>query len=77
MSIAASSHALARGGHADSDGLIARIKAEYQEMPGLSLTRTQAQRLWQMDETTCRTLLLRLVASGFLRVTPKGHYTRS
>lgn len=46
-------------------------------MPGLSLTRTQAQRLWQLDETTCRTLLSRLVASGFLQLTVKGHYTRS
>ncbi len=77
MSIAASSHAFVRIGHADSDGLIARIKAEYQEMPGLSLTRTQAQRLWHLDETTCHTVLARLVASGFLRLTVKGIYTRS
>jgi hypothetical protein len=61
---------------ADPDGLIARIKAEYREMPGLSLTPTQAQRLWHLDEHTCRTVLSRLVATGFLQLTAKGHYTR-
>jgi hypothetical protein len=76
MSTAASSRIAARTGHHDTDGLIARIKAEYREMPGLSLTRTQAQRLWQLDEGTCRTLLSRLVATGFLQLTAKGHYTR-
>ena len=45
-------------------------------MPGLSLTHLQAQRLWHLDETTCRTILSRLVASGFLRLTAKGHYAR-
>jgi hypothetical protein len=67
-------------GHAhahDPDGLITRIKAEYHEMPGLSLTHVQAQRLWHLDEGTCRNILARLVSSGFLRLTPKGHYTRS
>jgi len=46
-------------------------------MPGLSLTHVQAQRLWQLDEGTCRSVLARLVAAGFLQVTSKGHYTRS
>jgi hypothetical protein len=63
--------------HVDPDGLILRIKSEYREMPGLSLTHTQAQRLWHLDEGTCRTILARLVSSGFLRLTPKGHYTRT
>lgn len=77
MSTAASSQVIARVGHlADPEGLIARIQAEYHEMPGLSLTRTQAQRLWHLDEHTCRTVLTRLVATGFLYVTAKGHYTR-
>jgi hypothetical protein len=77
MSTAATSRSIARAGHvADPEGLIARIQAEYREMPGLSLTRTQAQRLWQLDEHTCRTVLTRLVATGFLQLTAKGHYTR-
>jgi hypothetical protein len=81
MSTAATPRSLIRtghghAGHSDAEGLIARIKAEYREMPGLSLTHVQAQRLWQLDEGTCRSLLARLVSSGYLRVTPKGHYTR-
>lgn len=76
MSTAATARMTIVRSHADAEGLMARIKAEYREMPGLSLTRTQAQRLWQIDETTCRTLLSRLVAVGFLQLTAKGHYTR-
>jgi hypothetical protein len=70
------SPSIVRNGHADADALVARVKAEYREMPGLSLTNSQAQRLWQLDEATCRAILTRLVASGFLLITPKGHYTR-
>ena len=75
MSTATPTRLVARVGH-DPEALIARIKSEYAEMPGLSLTRTQAQRLWHLDEGTCRTVLTRLVATGFLQVTAKGHYTR-
>jgi hypothetical protein len=76
MSNAASSRTAVRARLLDPDGLIARIKAEYREMPGLSLTRVQAQRLWHLDEHTCRNVLARLVATGFLQITAKGHYTR-
>jgi hypothetical protein len=75
MSTAAPTRMVAWAG-SDPDGLITRIKAEYREMPGLSLTRTQAQRLWQLDESTCRAILGRLVATGFLQLTAKGHYAR-
>jgi hypothetical protein len=61
---------------ADAEALLARVQAEFREMPGLSLTKSQAQRLWQLDEPTCRVILSQLVATGFLRVTAKGHYTR-
>jgi hypothetical protein len=87
MSTAATPRSLIRTGHGahsahpshghDPEGLIIRIKAEYREMPGLSLTHVQAQRLWHLDEGTCRNILAQLVSSGFLRLTPKGHYTRS
>jgi hypothetical protein len=77
MSTAATALArIVRSTHSEAEGLIARIKAEYREMPGLSLTRTQAQKLWQLDESTCRTILSGLVEAGFLQVTAKGHYTR-
>ena len=33
--------------------LLRRAWAEFKELPGLGLTRTQAQRLWGVDEDTC------------------------
>jgi hypothetical protein len=50
------------------------IKGEYKEMPGLQLTKPQAQRLWGLDASTCDVLLETLRAAGFLRVTPRGCY---
>jgi hypothetical protein len=35
--------------------LARRIEAEYGEMPGLSVTLRQAQRLWAVDRHTCQT----------------------
>ena len=57
--------------------IIQRVRGEYLEMPGLSLTEQQAQRLWQIDADACRTLFASLVESGFLRQTPRGGYVRS
>ena len=48
-------------------GLIARIRGEFREMPGLSLTIDQACRLWGCDAVTCRHVIDMLVASGQLR----------
>ena len=48
------------------DTLAARIRGEYQEMPGLRLTLPQACRLWQLDRVMCETILAALVAEGFL-----------
>jgi hypothetical protein len=50
------------------------IQTEYLEMPGLSLTRAQAQRLWGLDEPMCQDLLDALVAARFLRQTPRRTY---
>jgi hypothetical protein len=47
--------------------LIARIRGEFREMPGLSLTIDQARRLWGCDAVTCRHVIDMLVASGQLR----------
>lgn len=47
------------------------------EMPGLSLTERQAQRLWQIDPDACRVLFAELVETGFLRCTPRGGYIRA
>ena len=56
------------------DALVARIRGEYREMPGLRLTFVQACRLWQMDAPTCQTLLEQLVREAFLCRTEKGFY---
>ena len=56
--------------------LMRRIWAEFMEMPGLGLTRSQAQRLWGMDEPTCAELLENLVGLEFLTCGPDGRYRR-
>ena len=55
----------------------ARIRAEYLEMPGLSLTSLQAQRFWGLDAEACCRLLDTLIQSGFLRRTTQGAYVRT
>ena len=56
--------------------LTQRIRAEYIEMPGLSLTFWQAMRLWNLDERVCRAALDVLVQSGFLTQTRHGAFRR-
>ncbi len=46
----------------------ARIRAEYDEMPGLNLTLPQASRLFDCDATTCTRALMQLIAKGVLSV---------
>jgi hypothetical protein len=50
------------------------VQAEYLEMPGLELTKPQAQRLWGLEEQTCDALLDELVESHFLRRTERNGY---
>lgn len=57
--------------------LVARIRSEYREMPSLSLTVAQAQRLWGLDEQTCRSVLKSLECEGFLKRAADGSYRRA
>jgi hypothetical protein len=57
-----------------SESLIARIRGEYREMPGLHLTFRQACRLWQLDAAECEGMLESLVAEGFLVRTAGGAF---
>ena len=50
------------------------IKAEYLEIPGLHLTKSQVQRLWSLDIATCEMLLEALEAAKFLRRTHINAY---
>ena len=51
------------------------VRAEFLEMPGLRLTASQAQRLWDLDAANCRAVLSQLVAIGFLSEA-EGRYIR-
>ena len=44
-----------------------RVLAEFDEMPGLSLTPRQAARLFGLDHDICRTILDSLVDLAYLR----------
>jgi DNA-binding response OmpR family regulator len=50
----------------ETSSSLQRAKADYHDMPGLSLTEAQARRLWGMDDLTCRRVLDALVADGYL-----------
>jgi hypothetical protein len=52
------------------------IRAEYQEVPGLHLTKPQVQRLWGLDAATCDALLSALEDVKFLRKTQNNGYVR-
>ena len=43
-----------------------RVRAEYQEMPGLSLTLSQAARLFNLEPARCARVLDTLVMDGAL-----------
>lgn len=53
--------------------LVGLIRAEYNEMPGLCLTRAQAQRLWLLEADVCDNVLRAMVDAGFLRLTSGGY----
>jgi hypothetical protein len=56
--------------------LLLRIEGEYREMPGLSLTMSQAERLWGLDRRTCRVALTKLIERRVLRRASNGTYVR-
>lgn len=51
----------------DLQAVVDRVRGEFNEMPGLRLTPTQAARLWGLEPRTCAEVLERLVATSFLR----------
>jgi hypothetical protein len=55
--------------------LLTRIRAEYLEMPGLRLTREQAQWLYRVEPMLCQRVLDVLVDVKFLCVKPNGALT--
>jgi hypothetical protein len=53
------------------------IRAEYLEIPGLRLTKLQAQRLWGLDAVTAGALLSALIDVKFLRRAHRDAYVRA
>jgi hypothetical protein len=58
----------------ESEALLARIRGEFREMPGLRLTPVQARRLWGLDAEQCQTLMDALVEVNFLKRMPDGSF---
>jgi hypothetical protein len=52
------------------------IRLEYHELPALSLTFWQAQRLWNLSDELCERALQSLVREKFLTMTPSGRFVR-
>jgi hypothetical protein len=50
----------------DLHALQTRVSAEFREMPGLTLTRPQAMRLFSLDAARCERVLGALVEEGVL-----------
>jgi hypothetical protein len=50
-----------------------RIQKEFQELPGLHLTRWQAARLWSLEFAECDVLMKSLLSARILRETPHGY----
>jgi hypothetical protein len=47
--------------------LLARIRREFQDHPGIAITLPQARRLWSLDERTGAAAFEALIAEGFLQ----------
>ena len=54
-----------------------RVRGEFREMPGLTLTLAQAVKLWSLDVATCSDVLYCLVADGFLCRRADGAFCRA
>jgi hypothetical protein len=61
----------------DIEAAASRVRAEFDEMPGLALTVPQASRLFGLDRDVCGHAIDRLVGAAFLRRTRTGAVTRS
>jgi hypothetical protein len=57
--------------------LLQRVRDEYREMPGLTLTKPQAMRLFGVAPSVCAAVLRALVMEDFLSRTGDGLFVRS
>jgi hypothetical protein len=57
--------------------LLQRVRAEFNEMPGLRLTPAQAARLLGLDASSCQRVINALVGAAFLKQAADGSVMRS
>lgn len=53
------------------------VQAEYAEMPGLRLSKRQAQKLWNLDARSADVIFTALETSNFLKRMPNDLYIRA
>ena len=53
------------------------IQCEFAEMPGLHLSKRQAQRLWNLDRRSAEVIFDALESSHFLKRTANDMYVRA
>jgi hypothetical protein len=61
----------------NEEKVVERIRAEFDEMPGMILTMPQASRFFGLDRDMTRSVLDRLVSVAYLRWTRDGAVTRA
>lgn len=54
-----------------------RVQAEFEEMPGMTLTMPQASRLFGIEREVCKAIVERLITTSYLKVTESGAVTRA
>lgn len=59
------------------DHVLMRVQGEFLEMPGLRVTRAQAQRLWALDAAACEAVLSALVDARFLVESRNASFMRA
>jgi hypothetical protein len=58
-------------------GLLQRVREQYSEMPGLTLTKPQAMRLFGVAPSVCAAMFRALVMEDFLSCIGEGVFVRS
>ena len=56
-----------------SEATIDVVRREFNEMPGMRLTRAQIRRLWNLSSPECDEVVDALISDGFLVETSTGH----
>jgi hypothetical protein len=58
------------------DAVAERVRAEFEEMPGMTLTVPQASRLFGLEHEVCRAVVDRLIGAAYLQWARAGVVTR-